>query len=253
MADKFNILDHMTESFFLDIARGEIPGMSAASILGANPDIDTMNEETVWDQGGIYTYLTADTELFISSSSVSDTNVTISIKGMTDDFVIKDAIVVFTSGQTQQSIGSYFRIFSCTVVGGSNPIGDIYTAESGTLTAGVPDTVSKIKAKIRIGEGMSKNTLFTIPVNNTAFFARVIVHTRKNQDANVTIEIRPNGAPGFINLTDVPSFQNSFELILEPPFPVTEKTDLEFRATTETNNSVMTVNAGYILVDNTII
>lgn len=238
--------------YFLDVARGRIPGVSTSSILGFNPDVDTAAEETVWDQGGIYTYLTADTELFISSSSASDTNVKISIKGMTDDFLVKDAVVTFTSGQTQQSIGSYFRIFSLTVIGGSAPVGDLYTAETDTLTAGVPDTASKIKSKMRIGQNLTKNALFTVPANHTFYANRVIIHTRKNKDAVVTVSTKPEGAPDFIVLSDIPSFENSFQLNLEPTFVISEKTDLEFRTTTLTNNTEIVANVGYILVDNDI-
>lgn len=238
--------------FFLDIARGKIPGHSTASILSFNPDVDIAAEETIWDQGGTYTYLTADTELFISSSSASDTNIGVSIAGMTADFVVKNTIFTFTGGQAQQSIGSFFRIFKVTVISGSAPVGDLYVAESDTLTAGVPDTASKIKGKMIQGINTTRSGVFTVPVNHSLFIVRVISHTRKNKDSVMRPVVRPEGAPGFIETTQFPTFQNSFELLLDPAFVVNEKTDIELKANTATNGTETIGNVGYILIDNTI-
>ncbi len=241
-----------TSQFYLDIARGKIPGHSTGSVLSFNPDIDIAAEETVWDQGGTYTYLTADTELFISSSSASDTNIGLSIEGMTADFVVKNIPFTFTGGQVQQSIGSFFRVFRITVISGSAPLGDLYCAETDTLTGGVPDTDAKIKAKIMPNVNITRSGLFTVPANHTMYIVRFISHTRKNKDAVIRPVVRPNGFPGFIETTQFPTFQSSFELILEPSFVVNEKTDLEFKASSATNGTEVVANAGYILIDNTI-
>jgi len=239
-------------NLFLEIARGNIPGATTASILSFNPDVDIAAEETIWDQGGTYTYLTADTELFISSSSASDTNVGLSIEGMTADFKVKNTLFTFTAGQSQQSIGNFFRIFKVTVISGSSPVGDLYTAEAGALTAGVPNTVADIKAKLMVGIHVTRQGVYTVPVNNTLYVTRVISHTRKNKDSVMRPVVRPDGFPGFIETTQFPTFQNNFELLLEPAFVIDEKTDIELKAETATNGTECVANIGYILIDNTI-
>jgi len=248
----FNLVGRKSQ-FFLDIARGLIPGFSTDSILSFNPDVDIASEETIWEQGGLYTYLTADTELFFSSSDASDTNIGLKIEGMTDDFLVKNTLFTFTAGQSQQSIGVFFRIFKITVISGNSPVGDVYIAEADTLTLGVPDTASKIKTKMLQGTNISQLGAITIPLNHTMYVVRVITHTRKNKDAVIKAVVRPDGFPGFIQTTQFPSFQNSFELILDPPFVINEKTDLELRATTTTNQTEVVSNVGFILIDNSIV
>ncbi|MBL4700585.1 MAG: hypothetical protein JKX85_04930 [Phycisphaeraceae bacterium] len=239
-------------NLFFEIARGLVPGQSTASVLAFNPDVDLAAEETVWDQGGLYTYLTANTELFVSSSSTSDTNVGLKIEGMTDDFVIKDTLFTFTGGQVQQSIGNFFRIFKIAVISGAEPAGDLYVAETDTLTAGVPDTASKIKAKVIQGINVTRIGLITVPANNTMFIVRLATHTRKGKDSVSKALIRPDGFPGFMEITQFPTFESSFGMPLDPPFVIDEKTDIEIRALTETNNTQAAASFAYILVDNTI-
>lgn len=236
--------------FYLEIARGKIAGHSTASILSFNPDIDAAAEETIWEQGGIYTYLTSDTELFISSTNQNDNNIIISIEGLTDDFKVKKTISTFIGGQSQQSIGIFFRIFKITVIGGEVPVGDLYAAETDTLNSGIPSTTSKIKAKMLQGFNVTKLGLFTVPIDHTMYITRLTTHTRKNKDAVISAVIRPFGFPGFLNVTQSPSFQNSFQLILEPSFVIKEKTDLELRVMTSTNQTEVVANIGYILIDN---
>lgn len=240
-------------NLYLEIARGKIPGVSTGSILSFNPDVDIASEETIWAQGGIYTYLTANTELFISSSSASDTNVGLLIEGMTDDFVFKTIPFTFTDGQSQQSIGDFFRILKITVISGSVPVGDVYCAEADTLTAGVPNTASKIKAKMVIGSNITQLGLFTVPANHTFYAVRLNTFTRKNKDSVVKVIVRPDGFPGFIQTAQFPTFQNSILARFEPTFVINQKTDLELRAVTETNQTEVVANVGYILIDNNIV
>ena len=64
-----------TKDYFVEAAEGNIAGTSMVQVTGRNFSVGNSAFETIWDQGGNYTYLTADTALFISSSSASDTAV----------------------------------------------------------------------------------------------------------------------------------------------------------------------------------
>jgi len=73
----------------LEIAKGNIPGHTVGVIFGHNDDLDPANPAMIWDYGEfqhVEAFLTADTELFMSSTSASDTNVGVLIFGMTDDY-----------------------------------------------------------------------------------------------------------------------------------------------------------------------
>ncbi len=62
-----------SNDFFVDVALGKIPGYSLVNLAGINLNINATTVETFWDQGGDYKYLSADTQLYLSSSSASDT------------------------------------------------------------------------------------------------------------------------------------------------------------------------------------
>ena len=66
-------IEDMNKDYYLEVSKGNIPGTVAGFISGNNPDVSTTVSETIWSQGGSYVYLTADTQLYISSSSASDT------------------------------------------------------------------------------------------------------------------------------------------------------------------------------------
>ncbi|WP_309498272.1 hypothetical protein, partial [Sulfurovum sp.] len=96
--------------YWVEAAAGNIPGSEVGSITGRNLKVGDSVFETLWDQGGNYTRLTADTQLYISSSSASDTAVEVTILGVTDDFqrVVR---TVTTNGQNQVPIsGLLFAI-----------------------------------------------------------------------------------------------------------------------------------------------
>ncbi len=234
---------------FLEIARGTYPGVSTDITFAFNPDVDAQAEESLWEQGGSYTYLTADTELFISSSSASDTNVGVLIEGMTSDYKVKNIPFTFTAGQTQESIGNFFRIFRVTVVTGNVPLGDLYVAESDTLTFGVPDTATKIKAKMAQGNNITQMGLYTVPADHTLYVVRFNTFTRKNKDAVVKIVLRADTAPGFIQTSQFPTFQSVVSIGVNPPAAISPKTDIEIRANTTTNQTEVQANIAYILID----
>ena len=236
-----------------EIAKGNVPGHSAGTIFGRNQDIDPAAAELIWDYGGIETYLTADTELFLSSDNAGDTDINIFVWGMTADYVFKQQIINFTSGQSQQSIGDYFRIFRLVTVTGNNaPLGNIYCAEADTLTAGEPDTAAKVHACMAQGTNITHKASGTVPVDHTMYATRMFIGVRRGEDAVIAFRQRPEGYPAFVESSSFPLYQSSEFLTFDPPFVIDGKTDFEFLASTVTNNTQVILNIAYILVDNTV-
>jgi len=242
--------------FGLEVAKGNIPGHSVGTIFGRNQDLDPGAEALVWDFGPTLlreVYLTADTELFMSSSNASDVSIGLYIEGMTDDYVEKSTVVLHLAGQSQQSIGSWFRIFKVTVISGSSPLGDMYFAEADTLTLGVPNTPAKVLASLGHGSGTTHKAARTVPANHTMYINRMFLGTRRGEDAVYHFHVKGETFPDFVEASDFPLYQSALAFTpINPPFPITEKTDTEFVATTVTNNTQVVANVGYVLVDDTI-
>lgn len=243
---------NLTEELFFEISKGNIPGQSTGTIFGRNQDIDPSSEELIWDYGGMETYLTADTELFLSSDSASDTNVDIFIWGMTDDYNFKQEVHTHTTGQAQHSVGNFFRIFRMVVVGGDAPLGNIYIAESDTVSGGVPTTPSKVHCFMAQGTNVTHKASGTVPVDHTMYIHRLYMGVRRGEDAVINFSQKPFGYPDFIESSSFPLYQESQFLTFDPPFVVDGKTSFEFTATTVTNNTQVVVNTAYTLVDDTV-
>ena len=134
--------------YYLEVSRGNVPGVTAGFIVGVIPSLGELNTETVWDVGGTYDYLTTDTQLYISSSSASDTSVSVLVTGLDDTFT-EITRTVTVGGQSQVALsGLMFRVHSAFVTGPASPGGDLYISESTTLSGGVPTTNAPIQAKI---------------------------------------------------------------------------------------------------------
>lgn len=241
-----------TENHGLETAKGNIAGHATGTIFGRNTDIDPAAEELIWDYGGMETYLTADTELFLSSDNVGDTNVGIFIWGMTDDYVFKQEVHIHTAGQSQHSVGNYFRVFRMVIVSGDAPLGNIYIAEADTLTGGVPDTASKVHIFMAQGTNITHKASGTVPADNTMYVHRLFMGVRRGEDAVIQFRQKPFGYPDFVESSSFPLYQESSFLTFDPPFVIGSKTSFEFTATTVTNNTQVIVNTAYTLIDDTV-
>lgn len=243
-----------TTDYALELAKGNIAGHSIDTKFGRNTDIDPATQALIWDFGpqqSLEVLLTADTELFVSSSSAADTNIGILIVGMTDTYTKQSSVHIHTQGQTQHSMGTWFRIDSMTIISGSSPQGDLYIAEADTLTLGVPNTPAKVHGFMFQGTGTTHKASGTVPAGHTLYINRVFLGVRRGEDCVFSFYAKTPDMPDFIEASDFPLYQSSVFLTFDPPFPIEEKTDFHFRGLTVTNNTQASVNIGSILVDNT--
>lgn len=219
-----------------DITLGKVPGQFWWPVGGRSPNMIADIEETIWDQGGIYDYLSADTTLYVSSSDVGDTDVDLTIFGMTDDFV-EVVRTVNTNGQNQVPItGDLFRIFFIVVSGAIAPLGDLYIAESDSLTGGVPDTAAKIKAKIIQGKNATHMANITIPAGHIGIITTAVYSAGKGDEIIFRPITRPNGGV-FASNSEFPVYQSSPEFKLNGvSFPA--GTDIEVRGKADNTGAI---------------
>jgi len=247
-----NVLDYFTE-----VALGNVTGVTSNIMLARNLSTAGTIFETIWDQGGNITYLSADTQLFISSSSASDTDVDVVVLGLDNDY-LEVARTVTTNGQTQVALSGLMRFpHIAAVVDVTSAVGELYLAESDTLTAGVPDTVSKIKAKIPLtpndsgdfaSNGISHNGFRTIPAGKKILGIELSNSTAKNDDLTVELWLKIFG--GVWQSLGINWLYQSLAVL---PFPVrfgtTEKSQLEFRVLGGTAGDKIDLQLELLLID----
>ena len=235
-------------SSITEIALGNVPGYSKGFILDENPDMEADVSETMWDQGGLLVRLSGDTQLKISSTSALDVGIVIAVLG-TDSNYNAITRVGTLNGNSQVNLdGLMFRVNQAVVVGSVDVQGDIYIAEADTVVGGVPQTSSKIKSKIRLGNNITSNGFFTVPLGKSICGIRANYIAGKGADVRFSTFVKLFGGV-FFNTGTFPVYQGGLPLNAEDVC-LPEKTELEVRGTTDNPDTFGTVLISYIMVDN---
>ena len=240
-----------SEPFGLQVSRGHVGYHYPQFKFGFNPDIDN-SLETIWAEGGLYSYLSAASVLKVSSSSTADTSAgtgarTVEIFGLDADYAeISETITL--NGQTAvDTTNSYLRVNRAIVrsagTGGENA-GIIY-AGTGTVTNGVP---ANKYLSIAAGDNQTLMALWTVPAGHTAYLHGSHVTaacTTSNKLLTATIVARPDG--------EVFQVKDKFGIQVDGgdihqyyhfPLKFTEKTDIEVRAIADSGSANVEVSAG---------
>lgn len=242
-----------SEPFDLQVSRGQVAYHETQFKFGFNPDIDDALE-TVWAEGGLYSYLSAASVLKISSSSTDDASAgtgarTITISGLDANYdEISESVTLNgqTAVNTTQSFLRVFRMIVNTAGSGGQNAGVIY-AGTGTVTSGVP---ANKYGTIAVGDNQTLMCFWTVPRGYTAYLYQVDISMNTevaNKYGTVSIVARPEG--GVFNIKD--KFALSQDIIhqeFKHPIKFAEKTDLEVRAIASSSNANLAVSAGLDIV-----
>jgi hypothetical protein len=214
-------------NYFEDLARGLIPGKNTPSINGGNnPNVLAGVESTIWEQGGRYTYLTADTPIYISSTDAGDDQFW--LLAYYDEAGDIFGGLVQANGQNQVLVTSNaYRIAGCFNFGATDNAGDIYFAESDTLSGGKPITDTKIQLKVPIGNNGGSNATYYAGNDVEPYFFQFIGSVGKSKDAIIYINLRPNPDFPFFKFVSKQIYQAEFSVFSEVGFTGFPGSDIE--------------------------
>lgn len=243
-----DIITGLYADYLIEVASGNVAGQTPVTVIGNNPNMQADTQEHIWDQGGLLTYLTSDTQLYASSTNASDTTVTLSVPGL-DDTYAEVTRTVTLNGQNQVALsGDMFRVFDATVTGNTEPLGDIYISETDSLTGGVPDTASKIKQKIRQGKNSAQCAFYTVPAGKSLYFTGITYVAPKGVDIDFISRFRLFGGLFFSN-AEFNLYQSIHRADIKGQ-TIPEKTDLDFIGIASNAGSSATISLTFILIDN---
>lgn len=171
--------------------------------IGHNPDVGA-TAEWLWHLGGTETLLTAGATMYASSTNAADTGMVLYITGLDENWDRQYGLVTL-NGQSQVEItkvngsaAQWTRICNTHQVSAlPGFVGDVYIAESDTLTLGVPNTATKIHDLVEgtDGENNSEKAICTIPRNHTGFIlggrASLLTASGTTRAVDVGIAFRP--------------------------------------------------------------
>jgi len=247
--------------FILDVALARIPGYAEDFMVGDAPPIQISDGRvTIWDLadlgesgGGVVTPLTSDTEIFASSTSASDTVAIVVVQGL-DVNSDRQATLTVLTGQSQVSVGNFTHVQSGTIIV-TDALGDVFIAEADTVTAGVPDTPSKIKSKIPLGTNITHNGFYKVPNGCGAISMALRATTDGDKDSKIETFITLDGQPTIMSVTyDV---QGSINWAFPAPVATINvlgvvlppKTFLEMRESVSTNSTRTFFGTDFFIVD----
>ena len=245
-----------SEPFELQVARGQVAYHKSVYKFGNNAAVAD-STETIWQQGGLYSYLSAASVLKVSSSSANDTSAgtgarTVELFGLDGDYNEINELVTLNGQTAVNTTQSYLRINRMVVrsagSGGYNA-GIVY-AGTGTVTTGVP---ANIYATIN-GDGSNQTlmALWTVPAGYTAYLMQYDVSngTTSNTPAvcKLLLVARPPGE--VFQSKDVKSLTTGMHIenTLVVPLKFAEKTDIEARAVSSSNSVTFDISAAFEII-----
>ena len=246
-----------TEPFELQVARGQIAYHKSLFKFGNNTAVgDSL--ETVWAEGGLYSYLAAATVLKVSSSSTDDTSAgtgarTVQLYGLDADYNEINELVTLNGQTAVNTTQSFLRINRMIVrsagSGGANA-GVIY-AGTGTVTTGVPANVYASVNGVT-GANQSLMALWTVPAGYTAYMLQYDISngTTSNTPAvcKLVLAVRPYGevfqSKDVKSLTTGMHVEETFAL----PVKIEEKSDIEVRALSSSGSVSFDISAAFEII-----
>lgn len=239
----------------INVSSGNVEGLDYIEKFGMNVDVDN-NKETIWDGGGIYQYLTTPDTITVSSTDPNDNAAgsgarTVEVQGLDENLnLITEVITVNGAPGVQQ----FYRVFRAKVLeAGTSLVNEgvltLLGTASGLLLAGISVDGSGTNAA---GRGQTFMAIYTVPAGKTAFLTQWTVGAGKqNTDAIAFLMSRGMDNGAAFNSKDVITVSaTTYSKDYSIPLKFEAGTDIEVRAYSTTNNSLVSSTFNLILMDN---
>lgn len=227
--------DRPTPHHGFDISKGNIWDSEAVNIFGFNKVIGT-TFETVWNDGGNYTYPTSAVQMSLVSSSASDT-MSVVINGLDSNYnKITESVTLSGTTPVTTSL-SFYRINNAIIASGSN-VGDITISNGGT-------TYAFIEAEL----GTTQAAIYTVPAGHSLYLFRIDANSATtNGQKYLTIRnvVTTNGRT--LRVAEATFATSMISYDRQIPFKVVEKTDFHFEAKSSSADNEMGLFIEAVLV-----
>ena len=224
------------EDFYLQIARGQIPGHSVIHKFGRNPNVGGV-PETIWEQGGVYTYLTVASTVYVSGADAQDSAAgtgarTVTVQGLDANYNAIEETLTVDGAVSTQSFLRVFRAFVASAGSLQTNKGDVLVSTGASGGGTVLAKIATIGTGTVYGQGQTNLALYTIPAGKTGFLTNWNIGVGNYNDAATANLYTREFGNGLIfrtrDVMDVPG--GLHQRIYQVPFALPEKTDIEVRA-----------------------
>lgn len=231
------------EPFNIRVSKGLVSGHTFIHKFGAVPSMSNTTTGTVWDKNDtLYPWSEFDSAgtVTVRRGNASDDGKTITIEGLDANYnPVSEDITI--SGNTTTGSTNFIRVFRAYVSNGSNNNADVEIEKNGTDVA----IILEDRAQTLMG-------IYTIPAGKTGYLIKGNASISDNDAVTGDMYIRYFGETAFrIGHTfEVSGSGGEYDKTFPFPIPIPEKSDIDVRLTTRSNNVRATVSFDILLVDN---
>ena len=222
--------------------------------FGAVPAMSQDTNGSIWDENDtVYPWTTVDANTVLTVNVVAPNNEgsartthdgdTVEIQGLDGNYDLQTETVTI-SGSSATTINSFKRVFRARFTNGGsfNPNSERILIKSGSTTV----------AKILEDIGQTMMSIYTIPAGKTGYLMRLDVTAQGTATGSFKLYCRDNGVGSFRvkHTAEVNGVGGAYQLTYPLPQPLLEKTDVDARMHTLSNNGGYTCTFDIMLVDN---
>lgn len=208
------------EEFSLEVARGLVPGHEVVNVFGFSSATPSSGFIAAWENNTAYAFPTVASTMLVSSSSASDTAVTVLISGLDVNYFRISESVTLNGTTDVPTTKAFFRINSVVTTAGA-AVGTMYVKNAGGTTY----------AQVAIGNGRTNMSIFTVPAGYTAYLTEFDAFSSTSVTSGVYATFRAllTSVTGVQNVVLTAPFLNTFAITRPYPIAYTEKTDAQWQ------------------------
>ena len=237
------------EAWELNVSRDKVRGAYHIIKFGENLDVDG-SMETIWDGGGLYTYLTSAGVLTVTSTDGDDAAAgtgarTVTVEGLDANYNQVSETLTVGGGAGSVEFFRVFRAFVATSGSSGTNEGTISIAQGATTLA----QIRTVGTPSLTGLGQTFMSIYTVPAGYTGYIFDWNVSTAK-ADGDVFLLKRLANDGAWRAQDTIHTNSNDVERTYKFPLKIEEKADIEVRALSPTNNMKCAATFCILLVQN---
>jgi len=230
------------EDFKLNVSRGKVRGATAVHKFGAVPQLSQNTTGTAWDKNDtVYPWSSFSSAgvIVAQTANASDDGKKVTVLGLDSDYNETSEVFTLSSSGTVTGSVNFIRVYRAFISEGDNNVGTVTFQKGGT------DVLL-----ITAGKGQTLMAIYTVPAGYTAYLYQGTASAESGADATGDMFVRYFGQSAFrIGHTfEVAGAGGEYNYQFTFPVQIPEKSDLDVRFATRTNNGRYTASFDILLV-----
>ena len=233
------------EAWELNVSRGKVRGASQIHKFGATPSQSINTTASVWDKGDtLYPWSAFDTPGVLVAAQVGagDNGKHVTIEGLDENFELVSETFILSSAGDVTGTQTFKRVYRGYVSSGDGTnVGQLNFSRGGTQVL-----------RILADAGQTLMAIYTVPAGYTGYMYKGVATAQAGADATGFMYIRYNSVATIFRVGHTFEISGGGEYEYDFSFPqeMPEKTDIDVRLQTRSNNGRFTAVFDMLLIKN---